>query len=55
MHSNLTDNGAVVAWGEKGGVGGRDHKRSMKEAFEGGEYVYYFDCSDGFTAVCMCQ
>lgn len=56
MHTNLTENGAVVAWGEKkGGAGGMDHKRNMKEDFGGGGHVRYFDCSDSFTAVCMCQ
>lgn len=53
MHTNLTDNGAVVVWGEKGGVGERIHKRSMKEAFGGGGHVHYFNCSDGFTAICV--
>lgn len=39
MHTNLTDNGPVVVWGEKrGGLGGRDHKQGMKEAF-GGEWT----------------
>lgn len=51
----MTDNGAVGAWEEKGRAGRRDHKRSTKEAFGGGKYVHYFDCSDGFIAVCMCQ
>lgn len=56
MNTNLTDNRLVVAWREKrGGVGGRDHKWGMKEAFGRSGHVCYFDCCDGFTDVCLCQ
>ena len=33
---------------EDGGVGGNGLQRKHKEAFEGDDYIYYFDCGDGF-------
>lgn len=56
MHTNLTENGSVDAWGGKRrGIGERDYKKDMKEAFRGGGHSHYFDHSDGFTDVCIRQ
>ena len=35
--------------------GGRDEEKGPVETFQGGVYVHYLDCGDGFTSIYIRQ
>ena len=56
MYTNQTEKESVAAWGgQLRGVGGQYYKRCMQKAFGWGGHIHYFDSSDGFTAMYICQ
>lgn len=46
----MTECRSMIAWGR-----GRGEGLQKKESFEGDMSVYFLDCGNGFTSLCICQ